>query len=224
MARARNIKPGFFDNEVLAELPFEYRLLFIGLWTLADREGRLEDRPKRIKMVLFAADNVDCEVGLAALAGRGFIERYAVAGEKYIQILAWAKHQNPHPHEKPSEIPEKVDQSQPMVVASQPMAVAARLIPDSLIPDTPIPDKSISPKNGCGLKHTVPVDNSKNQLAQKSNSKPPAALKKGWWLSHAGIEAAANALHVMPKPGETHTELKQRCFVKIHPKGGEHVP
>ena len=49
MARARNIKPGFFKNEFLAEMPCEVRLLFIGLWTLADREGRLEDRPKRIK-------------------------------------------------------------------------------------------------------------------------------------------------------------------------------
>lgn len=39
MARARNIKPSFFKNEDLADLnPFD-RLLFIGLWCLADREG-----------------------------------------------------------------------------------------------------------------------------------------------------------------------------------------
>ena len=31
MARARNIKPGFFDNEILGELPALTRLLFIGL-------------------------------------------------------------------------------------------------------------------------------------------------------------------------------------------------
>ena len=61
MARARNIKPSFFTNEDLVELPFEDRLLFIGLWTLADREGRLEDRPKRIKMAVFPADNVDVD-------------------------------------------------------------------------------------------------------------------------------------------------------------------
>ena len=44
MARARNIKPGFFKNELLVGLPYEYRLLFIGLWTIADRDGRFEDR------------------------------------------------------------------------------------------------------------------------------------------------------------------------------------
>ena len=51
MARSRNIKPGFFKNEDLLDLPYEYRLLFVGLWTLADREGYLEDRPKRIRML-----------------------------------------------------------------------------------------------------------------------------------------------------------------------------
>ena len=50
MSRARNIKPAFFKNELLAELDAFDRLLFIGLWCLADREGRTEDRPKRIKM------------------------------------------------------------------------------------------------------------------------------------------------------------------------------
>ena len=50
MARARNIKPGFFLNEELGVLPPLVRILFAGLWCIADRDGRLEDRPKRIKM------------------------------------------------------------------------------------------------------------------------------------------------------------------------------
>lgn len=49
MAGARNIKPGFFTNDVLAACDQLARLLFAGLWTVADRAGRLEDRPKRIK-------------------------------------------------------------------------------------------------------------------------------------------------------------------------------
>ncbi|MBK7414652.1 MAG: hypothetical protein IPJ38_05595 [Dechloromonas sp.] len=48
MARSRNIKPSIMENEDLAELAPIVRLLFIYLWMLADREGRLEDRPKRI--------------------------------------------------------------------------------------------------------------------------------------------------------------------------------
>jgi hypothetical protein len=105
MARSRNIKPGFFRNEDLVELPYESRLLFIGLWTIADREGRLEDRPKRIKMELFPADSLDVDVCLNQLQAGGFILRYAVESDRYVQVLAFSKHQNPHQKEQPSTIP-----------------------------------------------------------------------------------------------------------------------
>ena len=96
MARSRNIKPGFFSNEHLAEVDFATRLLFIGMWSEADREGRLEDRPRRLKMALFPADNVDIEKMLADLDHLGFITRYTVGSFNAIQIVNWAKHQNPH--------------------------------------------------------------------------------------------------------------------------------
>lgn len=105
MARARNIKPGFFHNEELVELPFATRLLFVGLWTIADRAGRLEDRPKKIKMAIFPADDVDVDAALQSLHEAGFIVRYAAKGGAYIAIPAWAKHQNPHHREPESLIP-----------------------------------------------------------------------------------------------------------------------
>jgi len=105
MARSRNIKPGFFSNEHLAEVDFATRLLFIGMWTEADREGRLEDRPRRLKMALFPADNVDIEKMLADLDHLGFITRYTAGSFKAIQIVNWAKHQNPHVKEARSTIP-----------------------------------------------------------------------------------------------------------------------
>lgn len=105
MARSRNIKPGFFKNEQLVELPYATRLLFIGLWTIADREGRLEDRPKRIKMELFPADDLNVERALNELHHTGFIYRYKVDGGAYIQIITFAKHQSPHHKEPPSTIP-----------------------------------------------------------------------------------------------------------------------
>jgi hypothetical protein len=107
VARARNIKPGFFRNADLVDLSFEARLLFIGLWTIADREGRLEDRPKQIKMELFPADNMDCDAMLAQLAAINMIERYEHDGKRYIQVVSFAKHQNPHRDEKASTLPDR---------------------------------------------------------------------------------------------------------------------
>jgi hypothetical protein len=105
LARARNIKPGFFKNEDLAECSAWARLCFAGLWTLADREGRLEDRPKRIKGELFAFDTVDVEPLLVELAQFGFILRYEAQDRRFIQIISFQKHQNPHHKEPPSTIP-----------------------------------------------------------------------------------------------------------------------
>lgn len=105
MARARNIKPAFFKNELLAELEPLDRLLFIGLWCLADREGRLEDRHKRIKMELFPCDSYDVNGGLAALEAAGFVSRYSAAGKSVVSIVNFHKHQTPHGTEKDSELP-----------------------------------------------------------------------------------------------------------------------
>lgn len=105
MARSRNIKPGFFSNEHLAELDFSTRLLFIGLWTEADREGRMEDRPKRLRMALFPADNVDVDRMLSDLAAFGFIQRYEIDGKRYLQVESFTKHQMPHHKEVASAIP-----------------------------------------------------------------------------------------------------------------------
>jgi len=126
VARARNIKPGFFKNEHLAECEHGARLLFAGLWCLADREGRLEDRPMRIKADLFPYETVTIEKWLNELQRKGFLVRYEVKGAKYIQILNFKKHQNPHIHEQKSTIPA------PEMHGASP---ASSLIPDSLNPD-----------------------------------------------------------------------------------------
>jgi len=105
MARARNIKPGFFLNEELAECEPLARLLFAGLWCIADREGRLEDRPKRIKAEILPYDDCDVDKLLNQLAKQGFIIRYEVDDKRYIQISNFLKHQNPHIKEAASTIP-----------------------------------------------------------------------------------------------------------------------
>lgn len=106
MARARNIKPGLFKNEVLGVADALYTLLFEGLWLLADREGRLEDRPLRIKAEVFPyRDGLDVSAMLNWLQANGFIRRYRVNGAALIQIDAFTKHQNPHKNEPESELP-----------------------------------------------------------------------------------------------------------------------
>ena len=105
MPRARNIKPAFFANEDLADLPPHTRLLFIALWTLADRAGRLEDRPKRIKAQAFPYEEIDVDQALEDLQAHQFIARYQVGGQAFVQVIKFEKHQHPHHREADSTIP-----------------------------------------------------------------------------------------------------------------------
>lgn len=103
--RLRTLKPSFFKNEELAELPPLTRLLFEGLWCLADREGRLEDRPARIKVEVLPYDRGNVDQMLQDLHDHGFILRYCVGGVRYIFVSQFSRHQSPHSKEAPSTIP-----------------------------------------------------------------------------------------------------------------------
>lgn len=143
MARSRNIKPSIMENEDLAELQPVARLLFVYLWMLADREGRLEDRPKRIAGRALPYDrDVDVDGLLESLAGAGFITRYMAGGFSVIQVNNFLKHQSPHVRESASELP-GIEQSTTKVVTqhNQGTAEASPRSPDSLFP---LPD-SLSP-------------------------------------------------------------------------------
>lgn len=134
MARSRNIKPGFFTNDVLGELPALTRLLFAGMWTICDRAGRLEDRPKKIRAEVLPYDDCDPEAMLQDLEKHGFILRYEAGGMRAIQVLAWDKHQNPHIKEGASTIPAPQVHGASTVqeqFSEQPLPERAGLIPDS---------------------------------------------------------------------------------------------
>lgn len=210
MARSRNIKPGFFKNEDLGECTLAARLCFVGLWVLADREGRLEDRPKRIKGELFPFDAFEVEPLLEELETRDFILRYANDEGRFIQVTKFAAHQSPHYSEKPSvikppelpesggheggtvggELREDSEKEGSMKRGSQP--------PDSLIPDSPNPeevseaDASSSPR--ATRRPTIPcpyqeiVDRYHQALpmlpkVRLMKDKRQAAMRKAWaWV------------------------------------------
>ncbi len=112
MARIRTIKPDFWKDEDIARLPPVVQLFFIALWNFADRKGRLEDRPERLKVEIFPYTKADIEKCLSLLAspkkssGEPFIIRYEANGRKYIQIVNFEKHQRPHSTEQESIIPD----------------------------------------------------------------------------------------------------------------------
>jgi hypothetical protein len=157
MARARNIKPALFTNEILGVGHPLCTLLFQGLWLLADKEGRLEDRPLRIKAEIFPYREADVDSMLHWLAHKGFIVRYTATGKSYIEVVNFTKHQNPHKNEKDSEIPSVSDgcitsdflgTRSELIGTTRADSLSSDsdlLIPDSLIPDVLIPEQEPLP-------------------------------------------------------------------------------
>jgi hypothetical protein len=96
-------------DERLADCQPFARLLWFTMHTIADRAGRLEDRPRTIRALALPYDQVDAEPLLEELATHGAIERYDVSGLRVIQIVGFLAQQNPHHREPDSKLPPKTE-------------------------------------------------------------------------------------------------------------------
>lgn len=105
--RIRTIKPEIWQDEKIGTLTLPARLLFVGLMTLADDEGRFRAFPTVILGHVFPYDDQaprKLDTWLTELANAGLIGLYAVEGMPYGAIVNFRKHQRIS-HPKPSIIP-----------------------------------------------------------------------------------------------------------------------
>lgn len=117
--RIRSIKPEFFEDEELSALPPFARLLFIGTWLMADKNGVLENRPRLIQAKVFPYDSSgssDVSRLIPQLIQGGFLVPFEADGKPWLWIPTFKRHQritgtestnesrNPLP---PAEIPER---------------------------------------------------------------------------------------------------------------------
>lgn len=112
MARIRSIKPEFWDDRKLAKRTSrDARLLYIGLWNLADEHARLNGDPQWIKGQIFSyEDDVDADVVaklLEELAAPELcrIVQYEADGDPYIFLPNLARHQRLEPEKVRSRLP-----------------------------------------------------------------------------------------------------------------------
>ncbi len=110
MSKIRTVKPELFRHEQLFEaeqssgLPL--RLIFIGLFTVVDAEGRFRWRPRQLKLDILPYDEINFSAVLSALSEFGFIQRYEYEGECYGYIPTWRKHQSINQREPESVLPD----------------------------------------------------------------------------------------------------------------------
>jgi hypothetical protein len=109
MARIRSLKPEYWADEEIAELPRDARLLYVGLWNLADEHARLRGDARYVKGQLFPydddLDSTAIDGLLKLLADAGKLVRYVVGGRSYAFLPTLSKHQRLEPDRVPSRLP-----------------------------------------------------------------------------------------------------------------------
>lgn len=161
MARIRSIKPEFFTSIAIANLSRDARLMFIGMWTHVDDDGRCIDEPRLIKAALFPLDDdLDYSVIdelMGELEAKGRMVRYEVEGRRYVQIVGFKEHQKIDRH-TPSKHPSCEDSA----IARRGVvedATSARLLIGS--------DRIGSGSDLEDSRHAEPVDNDRFDLIVK---------------------------------------------------------
>ena len=188
MARTRSVKPSFFKNEFLAECEPMARLLFVGLWTLADSQGRMEFRPMRIKAELFPYENCDILGLLKQLADRGFVRAYESDNVKVLEIPTFGDHQRCHPDERDEGLPAP-DGGGTTIVFPEPNAKPGN---PALEPGNPTLEPG-NPPASCAFNPLILLPSSStapSKPATRSGSKPPDPLR---WSADTGWEGITDA-------------------------------
>lgn len=105
MARTRLINPEFFLHEGLGQCSPHARLLFIALWTQADREGRLRWLPLRIHGEAFPHEpRLSIEKLGQELCEAGVLTLYSSGGKRLAHIRKFSLWQSPHRNETASKL------------------------------------------------------------------------------------------------------------------------
>ena len=108
MAYIRTIKASFFTSDDIVSLSPLARLLYIALWTEADREGRFTWRPGNFKLRFLPGDTCDIQELCGELVESGLVIPYSVDGKAYAEIPTFKRHQSINAKERKSVLPERV--------------------------------------------------------------------------------------------------------------------
>ena len=115
MARKRLLNPEVFLHEGLSACSPHARLLFLSLWTQADRDGRLRWLPARVLGEAFPHEpELDVQALGAELVGAEVLVLYEEGCRRFAALPNFLKHQKPHRNETASKCPPP-PQGQPLV-------------------------------------------------------------------------------------------------------------
>lgn len=218
MARIRSIKPDIWEDEALAEVSTSARLLFIGLITQADDDGRLPGRSQWIARKVYPYDYEitpsDIEGWIDELDRVKLIQYYEVEGKPYISLPSWDRHQSIDKRwRKESKFPPP-----PQEATARPRrdhGETSRDVQPNDEENSP-PDRIGGDRRGGDRKETAPADADAGKPAALSGAK--LKVEFDVWLAHyhevtgrtsvTGSKTAKSSFKARRQEGKTVEQLK----------------
>lgn len=100
MARKRMIDPSIWQDEEFGSLTANAKIMFIGLFSNADDEGRIRASHAYLKSTIFMYDDASLElvrqVRNEVVEKMSTIQLYEIDGKEYIQLKNWNEYQKQH--------------------------------------------------------------------------------------------------------------------------------
>lgn len=233
MARKRMISPDFFSDEKVGALSPIGRLIFIGLWILAEDNGVGRANMAMLRGQILPYDDIslaEFTTEFQELSKLNLINTYEVKGQSYYRIINFLKHQTIN-HPTPCKLPTETEKSE---VLPEDYRNTTVVLPE----DSPTREYNIKEKNTIqsntreyGSGHNVPMtEEQRHQLSLALGEERSAALIEDMslYLRSSGkryndyystlLKWARREDDKSPRasPTPTVTEFERQAFAELH--------
>jgi hypothetical protein len=182
--RIRTVKPEFWSDEKTGTLRTEAALLFLAMFNFADDKGRLRGAASLLKAQAFPyKPEIDVERALKELLALKLVQAYKAAGQSYLEITNFSKHQKinrPSNHNLMPE-PEVYETIQENKESLSPHGVLSE---SSVSPHDSLSEPSVSPHCRKGREGKGKEGSGKERKGKEkkttSSPKKPATVQKGF--------------------------------------------
>lgn len=193
MARIRSIKPGLFRSRSVKLLNSDQKLVWIGLWPVADDEGRLLDETGILVGDLWALSMSEAKLDriIDQLDALGRVIRYEVAGQRYIQVTNFLEHQ-------------RIDKPTPSVIPPAPLRDGSGIAPGGLPEGSRLEGKGEERKGGEAAPPLFCSDHPKGGAGKCGACGDARRLRTAWDLEQKNKPTPTTPVRLSPDDGHEH--------------------
>lgn len=207
MPTRRMIDPAIWQSESIGRLTIRQRLMFIGMFSNADDQGRLRASAPVIRSMIFPFDDIsiaEIETDILNIEHENCVMLYDVDGSRYAQVLNWWRYQQ-HQWAYPSRIPKPDGWIDRLRFRQKNQVITENWSENSVTQSPSIDQSRVDIRNGLGksLGKDLPNGETEKPLKTRKKSDRDIAIDslETDFISLSGLPAPARDTETQKKAG-----------------------